>query len=68
MNNLASILTSQGKNNESEPIYRQTLQLREKALSVGHPETLMTISNFAAPLQRQGKYNGAEPIQHRRFS
>ena len=36
MNNLASLLKSQGKYEEAEPVYRQTLALREKALGKEH--------------------------------
>jgi hypothetical protein len=37
MNNLAVLLYSQGKYKLAEPLYRETLQLREKALGKEHP-------------------------------
>ncbi|RDW71025.1 hypothetical protein BP6252_07588 [Coleophoma cylindrospora] len=47
MNNLASLLDSQGKYNEAEPIYQETLHLREKVLGKEHPSTLETMNNFS---------------------
>ncbi|KFY95938.1 hypothetical protein V498_03016 [Pseudogymnoascus sp. VKM F-4517 (FW-2822)] len=62
MNNLASLLESQGKYDEAEPMYRQTLLLREKALGKEHPNTLRSMNNLAFLLHSQGRYNEAEPI------
>jgi hypothetical protein len=40
MSNLAEVLNSQGKYEEAEPMYRQTLARREKVLGHMHPDTL----------------------------
>ena len=47
MNNLAALLDSQGKYEEAEKIYRQTLALSEKVLPKDHPDTLMSMNNLA---------------------
>jgi tetratricopeptide (TPR) repeat protein len=62
MNNLASLLQSQGKSDEAEPMYRQALALREKVLGKEHPDTLTSMNNLAGLLEGQGKYDEAEPI------
>jgi tetratricopeptide (TPR) repeat protein len=60
MNNLASLLESQGKYDEAEPLHRQTLALRKKILGPEHPSTLISINNLALLLESQGKYDEAE--------
>ena len=45
---------------EAEPLYRETLQLREKVLGKEHPDTLTSMNNLAGLLESQGKYNAAE--------
>jgi hypothetical protein len=37
---VAALFYSQGKYDLAEPLYRETLQLREKVLSKEHPNTL----------------------------
>jgi hypothetical protein len=59
MNNLARLLDNRGKYDEAEPMSRQTLQLREKALGLEHPHTLTSMNNLAALLDNQGKYDEA---------
>ena len=62
MNNLASLLYSQGKYELAEPLYQETLQLTEKALGKEHPNTLTSINNLAVLFESQGKYDAAEPL------
>lgn len=52
MNNLAALLESQGKCDEAEPIFQQTLLLREKVLGKEHPDTLASMNNLASLLKR----------------
>jgi hypothetical protein len=56
MNNLASVLTSQGKYEEAEAMHRKELAICEKVLGPEHPSTLTSMSNLAGVLNRQGKY------------
>jgi tetratricopeptide (TPR) repeat protein len=53
MNNLASVLGSQGKYAEAEGMHRQALQLREKVLGQEHPDTLTSMNNLAEALRSQ---------------
>jgi hypothetical protein len=41
---------------------RQTLARREQVLGPEHPDTLMSMSNLAEVLNRQGKYEEAESM------
>jgi tetratricopeptide (TPR) repeat protein len=60
MNDLAGVLWMQGRYEEVEGIYRQTLKLREKALGQEHPDTLTSMEKLAGVLEMQGKYEEAE--------
>ena len=62
INNLASVLTSQGRYEEAERLYRQVLTLRDETLGKEHPDTLRTLNNLALVLTDQGKYEEAERI------
>src|SRR3954471_19247787 len=62
MNNLASVLDSQGRYGEAEPLYRETLQLRREVLGPRHPDTLTSMNNLAGVLDHQGRYREGEPL------
>ena len=62
MNNLASVLSSQGNYEEAERIHRQALALYETVLGKEHPSTLTSMNNLASVLSSQGKYEEAERI------
>ena len=51
-----------GKHKESEKVYRQTLELKEKVLGREHPDTLNSMNNLAVVIGNQGKYKEAEQI------
>ena len=59
MNNLAYVLSDQGKNEQAEEIHRQALRLRETVLGKEHPSTLTSMNNLATVLSGQGKYEQA---------
>ena len=61
-NALAILLKDQGKLSEAEPLYREALAGRRKALGDDHPDTLGSVNNFACLLQDQGKLSEAEPL------
>jgi hypothetical protein len=60
MNNLALMLSSQGKYEEAEEMHRQTLGLRERVLGREHPDTLTSMDNLAEVLSHWGKYKQTE--------
>ena len=62
MNNLALVLSSQGKYEEAQEVNRQTLALMERVLGKEHPYTLTSMNNLASVLSSQGKYEEAEEM------
>jgi tetratricopeptide (TPR) repeat protein len=62
INNLANLLSDQGKLGEAEPLYREALAGRRRSLGDEHPSTLTSINNLAILLSDQGKLVEAEPL------
>ena len=52
MNNLALVLSKQGKYEEAEKMHRATLELREKVLGPKHPDTLSSMDSLAEVLSK----------------
>eukprot|EP00903_Cladosiphon_okamuranus_P006199 g6096.t1 len=65
LNNLASILESQGKFAEAEPLYRRATEICETALGPEHPKLATALNNRAGLLMSQGKYAEAGPLFER---
>ena len=65
VNNLAELLTEQGKLGEAEPLYRRALEGRESTLGPMHGSTLISVNNLAKLLKAQGKLGEAEPLYRR---
>ena len=63
MNNLASVLSDQGKYKQAEEMHRQVLRLKETALGKEHPPTLASMNNLASVLSDQGNYEQAGSIE-----
>ena len=55
INNLASLLYTQGKLGDAEPLDREALAGCRRTLGDEHPDTLGSIYNFAGLLWKQGK-------------
>jgi tetratricopeptide (TPR) repeat protein len=62
MDNLAEVLSCQGKYEQAEEMHRRTLDLMEPALGKEHTNTLMSMNNLADVLRHQGKYEEAEEM------
>jgi Tfp pilus assembly protein PilF len=62
MNNLASVLSDQGKYEQAEEMHRQTLMLKEMVLSKEHTSTLTGMNNLTWVLSDQGKYEQMEEM------
>ena len=60
MDNLALVLSDQGKYQQAEEMDRQALGLKETVLGKEHPSTLMSMNNLALVLSDQGKHEQAE--------
>ena len=65
LNNLAALYGAQGKYTEAEPLYKRSLQIREKALGPDHPDVGQSMNNLALLYEAQGKYAEAEPLYKR---
>ena len=68
LNQLAVLYHSQGKYNEAEPLYRQSLSIREKHLGENHLDAATSLNNLATLYLNQGKYEEAEPLLLRSLS
>ena len=53
---------AQGDYARAEPLYRQALEIRKKALGENHPDYATSLNNLAALYQAQGDYARAEPL------
>jgi tetratricopeptide (TPR) repeat protein len=78
LNNLAVSLKAQGKYDEAEPLYRQSLAIIRKVCAIHlvassrdhscqvlgeeHPDVAQSLNNLAELLKAQGKYDEAEPL------
>ena len=65
LNNQAITLHHQHKYAEAEPLYRQSLAIKEKELGPDHPSIATALNNLASLLQDQGKYGEADPLYRR---
>ncbi|KAI0198364.1 Tetratricopeptide repeat-domain-containing protein [Astrocystis sublimbata] len=62
MNHLAGVLDNQGRYEQAETMYRETLKLREKVLGRENPDTLTSMNNLAGVLRDLGKHEEAEQV------
>jgi tetratricopeptide (TPR) repeat protein len=78
LNNLAGLLYAQGKYDEAEPLYQQSLAIKRKVCAIHlvtsscdhsckvlgeeHPNVAASLNNLAGLLKAQGKYDEAEPL------
>ncbi|KAL4737696.1 hypothetical protein BDV11DRAFT_171685 [Aspergillus similis] len=60
-----SCLQSDGRHGEAEIVFRNVLEIRERACGPEHPDTLTSVSWLGSVLAKQGKYEEAEAM-HRR--
>lgn len=62
MNNMAEVLSNQGKYEKVEEMHKQALVLRERLLGKKHSSTLASMSNLINVLSSRGKYDEAEEM------
>lgn len=65
LNNVATVLKSQGKYEEALPLHGRALSIGKKALGPEHPHVATTLNNMALLLKSQGKYEEALPLYQR---
>ncbi|MBD2442030.1 tetratricopeptide repeat protein [Dolichospermum sp. FACHB-1091] len=62
LNNLAVLYESQGRYNDAEPLYLQSLDIRKHQLGNDHLDVAQSLNNLAVLYESQGRYNDAEPL------
>ena len=62
LNNLAELYESQGRYNDAEPLYLQSLDIRKRQLGNDHLDVAQSLNNLAELYESQGRYNDAEPL------
>jgi Flp pilus assembly protein TadD len=62
LNGLALLYDSQGRYNDAEPLYLQSLDIRKRQLGNDHPDVATILNNLAGLYESQGRYNDAEPL------
>ncbi|MHC4133557.1 MAG: CHAT domain-containing tetratricopeptide repeat protein [Planctomycetota bacterium] len=62
LNNLAHLYVSMREYAKAEPLFRQALEIRKKALGEGHPGYATSLNNLAWLYQSLGEYSKAAPL------
>jgi tetratricopeptide (TPR) repeat protein len=62
---LALLYADQGQYAKAEPLYKQALAIREKALDPEDPKVATSLNNLAGVYHNQGQYAKAEPLCRR---
>ena len=65
LNNLADLYQAMGRYAEAEPLYRRSLEIREKQLGRDHPDVATSLNNLANLYRAMGRYAEAEPLYRR---
>ena len=59
---MGNLLQSTGRLQEAELLFRESLELRRKALGAEHPDVGTSLNNLGVLLQDQGRLDEAEPL------
>jgi tetratricopeptide (TPR) repeat protein len=59
---LAGLYRSQGRYNDAEPLYLQSLDIWKRQLGDDHPDVATSLNNLALLYESQGKYSEAEDL------
>jgi Tetratricopeptide repeat len=65
LNKRAIELDNAGRYSEAEPLYKQSLTIREKVLGPDNPDVAAALNNLAFLYQEQGRYAEAGPLYNR---
>ena len=65
LNARAIELGNAGRYSEAEPLYEQSLAIREKVLGPNHPEVAASLNNLVLLYGKQGRYSEAIPLAQR---
>ena len=64
-NNLAALYDNQGHYAQTEPLYKRSLAIWEKALGPDHPSVAIGLNNLAGLYRAMNRDNEAEPLEQR---
>ena len=64
-NNLAALYFIQKRFEDAEPLFKRSLEIREKILEPGHPEIIQSLVNFSAVLRKTGRTSDAKKMEAR---
>jgi tetratricopeptide (TPR) repeat protein len=59
---IADLYADQGRYSEAESLFLRSLVIREKQLSLNHPDTASSLNNLASLYKLMGRYNEAESL------
>jgi tetratricopeptide (TPR) repeat protein len=62
LNKRAIEFDNAGRYSDAEPLYTQSLAMREEVLDPDHADVAQSLNNLATLYQRQGRYSDAEPL------
>ncbi len=62
MNNLAIVYLRQGRYDEAEPLYLETLKIRKRVLGGDHPSTRNSMNSLANLYKATGRLETARPV------
>jgi tetratricopeptide (TPR) repeat protein len=65
LNERATELGNVGRYSEAEPLYKQSLAIREKVLGPNHSEVAASLNNLVLLYGKQGRYSEAIPLARR---
>ena len=65
LNERAIKLGNAGRYSDAEPLYKQSLAIREKVLGPNHSEVAASLNNLASLYESEGRYLDAEPLLQR---
>ena len=65
LNQIGEYLYYQGRYAEAEPLYKRSLEIREKAHGKDHPHVALSLNNLANLYNTQGRYVEAELLHQR---
>ncbi len=68
LNSVGELYYAQGRYGEAEPLYVQSLSIREQQLGADHPDVATSLNNLANLCNSQGRYAEAEPLLIRSLS
>jgi CHAT domain-containing protein/tetratricopeptide (TPR) repeat protein len=63
--NLAALYRDQGRFADAEPLYKRSLEIREKTLGPDHPDIAASLNTLANLYQSQSRYDDAAPLYKR---